>query len=176
MARQELLDATVAHVRQHGLADMTLRQLADAIGTSHRMLLYHFGSREGLLAAAVGAIEADERAASAAIVAAATSEEDVLRRVWQRLRAPRRAGEERLFFELAALAAQGRPGTEQLRRDHVEPWLAAVGPDPDARAALRVDLAVLRGLLLDQLVTGDRKAVDAAFEHYVAHRSPIGRA
>ncbi|MDT7648160.1 MAG: hypothetical protein QOC75_5160, partial [Pseudonocardiales bacterium] len=32
-----------------GISDLSLRQLADALGTSHRMLIYHFGSKEGLL-------------------------------------------------------------------------------------------------------------------------------
>lgn len=170
MARQELLDAVVAHIRAHGIVDTTLRQLAEAVGTSHRMLLYHFGSREGLLSAAVESIEAAERDAHRPIIEESTSTEEALRRVWRRLRAPQRAGEERLFFELAALAAQRRPGTEGLRASYVEPWLAVAGSDPAARAALRVDLAVLRGLLLDLLVTGDRRGVDAAFEAWLAAR------
>lgn len=135
------------------------------------MLLYHFGSREGLLAAAVARIEADERAASAGVVADAASVDEVLQRSWQRLGAPDRAGEERLFFELAALAAQGTPGTGQLRLDFVEPWLAPAGDDEARRTALRLDVAVLRGLLLDLLVTGDRAAADAAFDRYRALRS-----
>lgn len=169
MGRQDLLADAVAYGREHGLAGTTLRQLADAIGTSHRMLLYHFGSRDGLLAAVVGEVEAAERVAAAQLAAGARSADEILERSWARLRDAARAGEERLFFELAAAAMQGTPGTERLRDDLVEPWLDLT-TDAAERAALRVDVAVMRGLLLDVLVTGDDEGVDAAFEHYRALR------
>ena len=50
-ARERLLAAAVDQAMRGGIADLSLRELAAAIGTSHRMLLYHFGSREGLLVA-----------------------------------------------------------------------------------------------------------------------------
>ena len=46
--RQRLLDAVVTYFTEEGLADESLRRIAEAIGTSHRMLLYHFGSKDGL--------------------------------------------------------------------------------------------------------------------------------
>lgn len=173
MGRQDLLADAVAYGRAHGLAGTTLRQLAEAIGTSHRMLLYHFGSREGLLAAVVAEVEAGERRAAVALAADAPDADEVLRRGWRRLRAPDRAGEERLFFELAAAAMQGTPGTEHLRAELVDPWL--VGDDEVARNARRIDIAVMRGLLLDVLVTGDGDGVDAAFEHYRTMRRTAHR-
>jgi AcrR family transcriptional regulator len=42
--RDTLLRAALAHVVHRGLADLSLRALAEDIGTSHRMLIYHFGS------------------------------------------------------------------------------------------------------------------------------------
>ena len=62
-ARERLLAAAVRHALDAGIADLSLRQLAAAIGTSHRMLLYHFGSREGLLVAVTQAVEEQQRAA-----------------------------------------------------------------------------------------------------------------
>ncbi len=47
--RQELLDAATEHVLGHGLIGLTLRPLAAAIGTSDRMLVYHFGTRDALV-------------------------------------------------------------------------------------------------------------------------------
>ena len=52
--REELLDQVTDHVLEHGLIGLTLRPLAAAIGTSDRMLIYHFGSRDGLVSAVVG--------------------------------------------------------------------------------------------------------------------------
>ena len=54
MTRQsELLDDLTDHVLGVGLLDLTLRPMAAAIGTSDRMLIYHFGSRDALVAAVV---------------------------------------------------------------------------------------------------------------------------
>lgn len=38
------------HIAQHGLSGASLRPLAQAAGTSDRMLLYHFGSKDRLMA------------------------------------------------------------------------------------------------------------------------------
>ena len=47
-ARQQLLDAAIDYTAEHGISDLSLRSLAAALGTSHRMLIFHFGSKEGL--------------------------------------------------------------------------------------------------------------------------------
>ena len=62
-ARDRLLAAAVQQASAGGIADLSLRELASAIGTSHRMLIYHFGSREGLLIAVTQAVEVRERTA-----------------------------------------------------------------------------------------------------------------
>ena len=51
--RDELLDEVTDHVLAHGLIGLTLRPLAAAIGTSDRMLIYHFGNRDQLVSAVV---------------------------------------------------------------------------------------------------------------------------
>ena len=55
-ARDALLGRAIAHYAAHGIRDTSLRSLASAIGTSQRMLHYHFGSREDLLAAVLDAV------------------------------------------------------------------------------------------------------------------------
>jgi AcrR family transcriptional regulator len=45
--KQRLLADTVEYLATNGASDISLRQLAAALGTSHRMLIYHFGSKEG---------------------------------------------------------------------------------------------------------------------------------
>src|SRR5262249_27701495 len=80
-ARERLLAAAVRHALEHGIADLSLRQIAAAIGTSHRMLIYHFGSREGLLVAVTQAVEEQQR--TALLQAELTPQE--ARRSWQRL-------------------------------------------------------------------------------------------
>jgi AcrR family transcriptional regulator len=172
-ARERLLAAAVGHALDTGIADLSLRQLAAAIGTSHRMLLYHFGSREGLLAAVTQAVEDQQR--DALLEPGATLPD--ARRSWQRLSDPSLWPQERLFFELYASALRGRPGTEGFLDGIVESWVAPVaaalvkaGADErTARADARLGVAVVRGLLLDLLATGDRAGVDEAYERFLQH-------
>jgi AcrR family transcriptional regulator len=58
--RDDLLAQVTDHVLEHGLIGLTLRPVAAAIGTSDRMLIYHFESRDALVSAVVA--EATERA------------------------------------------------------------------------------------------------------------------
>lgn len=157
-----------------GIADLSLRELATAIGTSHRMLLYHFGSREGLLVAVAGAVEDAQRANLPA--GGITTRADA-RRAWQHFSDPELGPAERLFFELYAHALLGRPGTEGFLEANVEPWISTIadvwvkaGMDNSAaRAEARLAMAVTRGLLLDLLATGDRDGATEAFERYLQH-------
>src|SRR5215813_11049905 len=170
-ARKRLLAAAVAHALDAGIADLSLRQLAAAIGTSHRMLLYHFGSREGLLVAVTQAVEEQQRAA---LLESDTTTHDA-RRSWARLSDPGLWPQERLFFELYAYALRGRPGTEGFLDGIVESWVAPVAAalveagagERTARADARLGVAVVRGLLLDLLATGDRAGTTAAYERFL---------
>ncbi len=163
----------LAHFVADGLADQSLRRIAEATGTSHRMLLYHFGSKEGLTVAVVRAVEARTRAMLAAIGEAAPGQSDELvRRMWAYVADPAQADFERLFFALYGRALQGDAASRPLLHDDLESWLsanaalaAAAGVPPDvARVHARLGLAVTRGLLFDLLATGDRDGVDAALE------------
>jgi AcrR family transcriptional regulator len=183
-ARERLLAAVVAHAQAHGLGDLSLRELAAAVGTSHRMLIYHFGSREGLMVAVVQAVEAAQRAFLAEFAADPTlTPVEVMRAMWRRLADPSLWPSERLFFEIYSQALQGRPGTVGLLDGIVDSWIEPMvelarqrGLDPEAaRADARLGVAVSRGLLLDLLATGDRAAVDAAVERYLAQYEALAR-
>lgn len=169
------------HLANHGLGDTSLRQLASALGTSHRMLIYHFGSKEGLLVGVVRAVEERQRATLAEIVAEIGdgSAAEIMRRFWRRLADPQLWPHERLFFELYGQALQGRPHAVPLLDGVVDAWIEPAVelarrhgvPTDDARAQARLGLAVIRGLLLDLLATGDRRGVDEAMEHHIASMS-----
>ncbi|HEY8475173.1 MAG TPA: TetR/AcrR family transcriptional regulator [Natronosporangium sp.] len=170
--RRALLDKVVTFAASEGLADRSLREIAAGVGTSHRMLLHHFGSREGLLAAVVEEIEQRQRDAMAALAAAGDAT-DLVTGLWERLASPDLRPLVRLFFEVFALASRGVPGTEQLLANLTEPWLAAgeaaatrLGVNAD-RATLRLGVAVTRGLLLDLLAGSPAEEVAAAHARFV---------
>jgi AcrR family transcriptional regulator len=174
-ARERLLAAAIEQAMRGGIADMSLRELAAAIGTSHRMLLYHFGSREGLMTAIAGAVEEAQRAEVSQSITTSAGDARLL---WQHFTDPQLWPAERLFFELYGQALQGRPGTEGFLENAIEPWVAELASvyireagldEKTARAEARLAVAVTRGLLLDLLATGDRDSVTEAFECYLRH-------
>ncbi|MEJ3658682.1 TetR/AcrR family transcriptional regulator [Actinomycetes bacterium KLBMP 9759] len=176
-ARDDLLAAALDHVTEHGMGDLSLRALAAALGTSHRMLIYHFGSREGLLVALVQAVEQRQRdLLTTMLTAPDTSLAEQSRRFWAQLTDPRMWPSARLFFELYGQALQGRPHVTALLDGVVDDWLdplTEIGmrdgtPRELARARARLRLAVARGLLLDLLATGDVEGVQAAAELHLA--------
>jgi AcrR family transcriptional regulator len=175
-ARDRLLDAAVEYVAANGIGDVSLRRLAEALGTSHRMLIYHFGSREGLLVEVVRAVEERQREALAELEERpGATPEEVGQQMWERLADESLWPLERLFFELYGQALQGRPHAAPLLDGIVENWLGpgtelairhGIAPE-DAPADARLGLAVVRGLLLDLLATQDREGVDAAMARYL---------
>jgi AcrR family transcriptional regulator len=173
--KERLLDAVIDHFTTDGLADQSLRRIAEAIGSSHRMVLYHFGSKDGLLLEVVREVEARTQARLAQVAEIADQRSDVvIRQMWSYLTDPELAGFERLFFALYGRALQGDRATLPLLQGDIEHWLeanAALAADMGVPAELvrthsRLGLAVMRGLLLDLLATGDRAGVDAALEAF----------
>ena len=176
-AREELLAKAIAHISERGISDLSLRELGAAIGSSHRMLIHHFGSREGLWVEVIRAVEAQQRADLPSLLPDPLADPAAAMRAWWRhISDPSLWPNERLFFELYGQALQGRPGTEELLDGIVDSWLppivainTASGMDePTATAQARLGVAVTRGLLLDLLATRDRAAVDAAMERWIA--------
>lgn len=181
--RDRLLEAILAHVAEHGTHELTLRGLAADVGTSHRMLSYHFGSRDGVLVAITRAVEARQREHLAHLVTASGGDlVDVMREMHRQLTDPSLWPQERLFFGLYARALQGHPDAAPLLDGVVDGWLAPLsalferaGFSPDeALAEGRLALAVARGLLLDLLATGDREGIDRAMERFVARYADTG--
>ena len=170
--RDALLHAAVDHVVEHGLADLSLRALADEIGTSHRMLIYHFGSKEGLVTAVVE--EIDRRLFQVAWPEAAGRGRRPGRGVTGGLArgvAPRRRAEQVLMVEMYVAAMRAKPGTEALPA-RMNDWVAASESQAgwlgdDAHRQSRLLAAVVRGLLIDLLTTGDTAGVNDAFERYL---------
>ena len=160
--RQELLDAVVKECAAHGIGDRSLRDVAAAVGTSHRMLLHHFGSRNELLLAIVEEIERRQRALLRELP---TEPAAAIAAMWADLRRPELRPFERLFFECYARGVQGEQPFARMLPGAVDAWLSEDGmTDP---ALVRLGLAVMRGLLLDLVATEDRRGVDAAAQAFV---------
>lgn len=166
MSRADLLDRVITYLAGAGVGDRSLRQIAAGAGTSHRMLIYHFGTREALLVEVVRAVEERTREALASLQGKSPREQ--VTEFWQRLSDPALAPYERLFFELYGAALAGQEPFAPVLDGIVTSWLA----DESRFAGLslsraRMALAFMRGALLDLLATGDREAVDAAVAEFI---------
>ena len=174
-ARDELLGRVIAWFAEHGVGDTSLRTLATGIGTSHRMLNYHFGSREGLLGAVVEAVEQAEHGALVELAATHDDPFEAGAAFWARV-ADRAEVFAPLFFELSTHAMRDQPHAAGLRAWLRTGWLDAIsqgyldlGLPPDrARILALQSLAMARGLLFEVAVTGDRAAADRAMASWTA--------
>lgn len=174
--RQRLLDAAIEYVAANGMSDVSLRALAAALGTSHRMLIFHFGSKEGLWVEIIRSVEQRQRELLGQVLPDPSQPVgEAMRAWWRHISDPSLWPNERLFFEIYGQALQGRPHTTELLDGIVDDWLdpiteinVSLGLVPDlARAHARLGVAVTRGLLLDLLATRDRTGVDGAMEAFI---------
>ena len=168
--RQRLLERVIDEAASNGLADRSLRDVAAAIGSSHRMLHYHFGSRDGLVAAIVHEVESRQRLLLAELAKTTTDPGDLVLALWARLSTAEMLPYVRLFFECIASTAV----TTTAERHLTDPWLrsgaavaATIGADVDM-VDLQLGVAVTRGLLIDVLTTGDATPATKALERYVS--------
>ena len=163
--RAELLDGVIASCARSGIGNRSLRELAEELGTSHRMLIHHFGSRDQLMVAVVQEVERRQAVAFADL---GSEPAEVVERMWGRLSDPALWPFERLFFECYARGAQGEEPFTMLIPSAVDSWLelAAGHPAGGDPALNRLGLAVMRGLLLDLVATGDREAVGEALARF----------
>jgi len=165
--RRQLLDALVDEFAAGGVGDRSLREVADAVGTSHRMLLHHFGSREDLL---IAIVEEVERRQMGLLTELPTNPAESFAAMWDDLRRPELRQLERLFFECYARAAQGEKPFAGMVPGAVDGWLAeveSVAGGPVDQAKVRLGLAVARGLLLDLVATDDDAGVHAAAQVFI---------
>ena len=173
--RDELLERAYAYVLEHGLVAMSLRPLAAAIGSSPRVLLYLFGSKDGLTRALLARARADELAALGTLEAGDLPA--VARALWDWLSAPDHRGLLALWLEGYSRSLIEPDGPwAGFARSTVDDWLAllAAAQPPRARrtrageAERTAALGILRGGLLDLLATGDERRVGRAVDEQLA--------
>ena len=158
-----LLPKLAAHVLEHGLADASLRPLAKAAGTSDRMLIYHFKSKDDLVTALLQHVAGmySQALQMAWPTEPAASRRECAQRLLAIGRAPIFAPFLRLWWEIVAGAAKGNAAyraSAAAMMDSQLAWFEAHLPpdDPDPKAGARlVALAVEGSLMMDALGLGE---------------------
>lgn len=176
--RAELLERAYAYAIEHGLSDLSLRPLAAAIGSSPRVLLFLFGSKDGLVRALLGRARGDELAALEHVRAQGSDNDlDVIvRATWHWLVADGHRPLLMLWLEAYARSlTEPRGPWGGFGAQTVADWLELLADaQPHGHRRTRVGaaertlaLSVLRGALLDLLATGDVERTTAAVEDHL---------
>ncbi|GAB2463732.1 TetR/AcrR family transcriptional regulator [Jatrophihabitans fulvus] len=175
--RAELLEAAYEWVLDHGPSALSLRPVAEAIGSSTGVLRFLFGTKDGLVTAVLDRARQDERALLAGTTAAGPGDlAETAAQLWLWLAAPQHRRQLRLWTECYALSLRATGEDDPFAtfaRATVADWLAVLrGAQPartrdtaDAAAARTAVLGVLRGCLLDLLATGDLPRTTRAVRH-----------
>ncbi|MDQ6935272.1 MAG: TetR family transcriptional regulator [Actinomycetota bacterium] len=163
----QLLDAITDYVLTDGLIGLTLRPVAAAVGTSDRMLIYHFGSRDALVSAVV------ERTSQRAIaefsrLSGAPSVRSAVNRLWRAYQEPVLGSCLDVYCQAAATGLIGREPYLGVARASNDRWDAALrdyftrSGAPSRRVARVVRLvdSALYGFHLD-LITDRPEELDA---------------
>jgi AcrR family transcriptional regulator len=172
--REELLERAYGYALEHGVADVSLRPLAAAVGSSPRVLLFLFGSKAGLVQALLTRARQEElalleRARAAGAGAEPRDQVAVAAELWSWLAADEHRALLKLWVEGYARSLIDPDGPwAGFARATVADWLDLLGEVTGDAGERTLILAVLRGALLDLLATGDLDRVSSAVNRQLA--------
>jgi AcrR family transcriptional regulator len=150
--RDDLAEAATDYVLEHGLVGLSLRPLAAALGTSDRMLLYHFGSKDELVAAVLRASNNRSVRQIRALPASATVRDGVLD-LWRAVSSGALDRCQRVYVEAAALGLLGNEPYATVVREANAVWVDALA-DRLAASGVPVDRAARAVALMDATFMG----------------------
>ena len=125
--RAELAEAATDYALEHGLIGLSLRPLAEALGTSDRMLLYHFRDKDDLVATILRTSTARSMEGIKALPAAPDLREAV-RSLWREVSTGPQQRCQRLYVAAAALGLFGQEPYAAEVRDANTAWMGVLWP------------------------------------------------
>jgi len=176
---QELRNAIVQYLIEHGLTGLSLRPLAKAVGSSPRGLLYYFGSKEKMVVEVLAEVRQRQRASYGEVRGASFAED--CQAIWKNMSGPDSEPLFRLFFEVYGVALRHPQLFKDFLRATIDDWLQLIA-DPlcregckhgEARAFATMVLAGFRGFMLDYCTTRDRKRLDRAVALWLRTLDPM---
>ena len=170
--RDELIAKSLDYFLRHGVAELSLRPLARQIGTSARLIIYHFGSRDGLITAVMEEVRTGLQKAFAGIVTETQkrSTAGIMRAFWNWMIDKSHIGYIRLLFEVQVLAMQNPSKYARYLGQTSSSWLdiiePSLPPSKENRVIATMCAAVMDGLLFEYLSTGDCQRTTKALEFF----------
>jgi AcrR family transcriptional regulator len=169
--RDELCDNALDYFLANGLADLSLRPLAEQIGTSARLLIYHFESKENLIAAVMARVRLRVQQSVIEMIKANRGKAS-MGAVWHWVTSPENIPYLRLLFEVQVLALQNPANYAQFLSDTSSSWLEVIEqglpPSIQNRTVATLCSAVIDGLMLEYMSSGDLDRTTASLNVFVS--------
>jgi AcrR family transcriptional regulator len=168
-----LLESLIAYLVRRGVADVSLRPMAAAVGTSARLLIFHFGSKERLLVEVLGEMQSRlQRSLNDLLVAEpGESRSAPLRQFWDWALKDPNFAQLRVVYQLHILAAQDHKTYGRYLKRNSLNWLelvqAVVKPAQRSPTLATLIVAVFDGLFIEVMSTGDRRRASAAIDEFI---------
>jgi AcrR family transcriptional regulator len=172
--QERLLESCLAAFLRAGTLDLSLDRLARAVGSSKRMLIHYFGSRDALEGAAMSLLEDRLRARfrAGAFPAGATLQ-SVVANLWEQTTSAESRGVVRLTMDLTRRSWTGSKRAQNFFEDQQRLWAGMLREFlPDA-AAVETLLQLFQGAMLVYLVTGDRERGRRALDRFIANETDL---
>jgi AcrR family transcriptional regulator len=178
--REEVLDQVIGYVAEHGLSTLTLRTVSASLGVSTTVITYQFGSKAGLVEAALLRSRSAQRAVYERLrerdPAATTAEGFVAIWDWW-MEDPRHLAYSRMSIEAMVNSALPTPATRKSLLaywvGYFADWLSEDGHPHDVAVDLAtLLLSVQSGLILDVITGGDRARITDAMHRFAATLDP----
>jgi AcrR family transcriptional regulator len=175
--RAALLEAAATHLVEHGIAGVSLDDLARTAKTSSRMLVHHFGNRDALIAGALEIARQRQLDHAKDHLVPGPDATDVLEAAWPWFVDPQTRKYFRLFQQVAALEKLRAPTAPsdlrtRLSTDWKPMFRAIFAADPrhraHAEALAELLLGVYRGFAIELVAQPDEARLGRAFERFMA--------
>ena len=178
--KQALVEQVITDLVEHGVADLSLRPMAKRIGTSARMLVFHFGSKQQLIAEVFVEMQARLRASLAKLRLDPSPRggRPLLRAFWDWATSSENRGHLRLQYQLQVLAAHNPDVYARYLHPNATAWVevvvAALPPGDRDPAFATLIVAVFDGLFIELMSTGDLARTTRAIDCFItrAHKRP----
>ena len=170
-ARERILEACLEALKGEGYAGLSIAKVAARAGENKALISYHFGSKQGLVAAAGRKLGGDISDEIVGGLEDAASVEEIVRgaadALWRLM--DRDARLPRVYFDLNAVSVV-EDDVREVMREIKANWRRVLGEllgaGTDETAAVLV-IAGLEGLCLERIERGDTAALERARELFI---------
>src|SRR5262249_29207259 len=170
--RVQLRSAALEYLLEHGIANASLRPMAAALGTSARILMFHFKSKEGLLQEVLEELQARLQASFVAMTRSGRRGVPPIKRFWLWATRAENYPYLRLMYEAQIVAIQNPAVYGRYLKKSSADWqaisLQAMSESVRSGPMATLCIAVFDGLMLELMSTGNRRSTTRALDQFIA--------